>query len=345
MTSRKRKLRVIALVPEGAIPPESLDGLSDQQIAECKMEYDVISALQRLGHEVKILDVRYSLAPIRELVTEWKPHVVFNMLEEFHGLASFDQNVVAYLELMRVPYTGCNPRGLVLARDKALAKKILTYHRIRTPRFAVYPRRGRARRMRRLRYPMFVKSLIEDASAGISQASVVTNDEQLKKRVAFVHEQLESDALVEEYVEGRELYLAVIGNVRLTTFPIWELVMDKLPDGAPRVATAKVKFDVKYQEKHGIENREARNLPGGAEKKIAHIGKRIYRALGLSGYARIDLRLNDDGEVFVLEANPNPDLAADEDFALAAKKGGVRFKDLVQRIVNLGLAYEAGSTI
>ena len=215
--------RVLALVGLGLTPPDSLTGKTDEQVAEFKMEYDVVNALRRLGHEVHVLESGYELHKIREAIDEFKPHIAFNMLEDFHGHAVFDQNVVSYLELLKVPYTGCNPRGLMLAKDKALTKKILTYHRIRVPRFAVFARGRRIRARRNLKYPVIVKSLVEESSTGISQASIVKDDEQLKKRVEFVHDQIGSDAVAEEYIEGRELYVAILGNRRLQTFPIWEL--------------------------------------------------------------------------------------------------------------------------
>ncbi len=336
--------RVLALVPEGKRPPERLADVSREEVAVIKMEYDVITSLRGLGHEVRILDVGYDLTPIREAVAEWEPHIVFNMLEEFHGHATFDQNVVAYLELLQMAYTGCNPRGLVIARDKGLTKKILAYHRIPTPRFQVVPRRRAGRKAARLSFPLFVKSLIEDASAGISQASIVHNEEQLKKRVAYIHDQTHDEALVEEYIEGRELYLGIIGNARLTTFPLWELVMEGLPEGTAPIATRTVKFDVEYQERYGVTSRQATDLPEGLAERVAHVGKRIYRALGLTGYARIDLRLAPDGRVYVLEANPNPDLSLDEDFALSAQAGGLDYDKLIQRIVNLGLSHHRGRT-
>ena len=333
---------MLALVPEGKRPPDKLGDVTQEEVAVIKMEYDVITSLRGLGHEVHILDVGYDLTPIREAVADWKPDIVFNMLEEFHGAATFDQNVVAYLELLQMAYTGCNPRGLVIARDKALTKKILAYHRIPTPRFQVVPRRRAGRKAARLSYPLFVKSLIEDASAGISQASIVHNEEQLRKRVAFIHEQTHDEALVEEYIEGRELYLGIIGNSRLTTFPLWELVMKDLPEGTAPIATRTVKFDVDYQKRHGVTSQQATDLPEGLSERVAHIGKRIYRALGLTGYARIDLRLADDGRVYVLEANPNPDLSLDEDFALSAEASGLDYDKLIQRIVSLGLRHHHG---
>jgi D-alanine-D-alanine ligase len=337
-----RARRVLALVPEGKQPPEQLEDVSQEQVSIIKMEYDVITSLRGLGHEVQILDVGYDLTPIREAVAGWEPHIVFNMLEEFHGHATFDQNVVAYLELLQMAYTGCNPRGLVIARDKALTKKILAYHRIPTPRFQVVPRRRAGRKAARLEYPLFVKSLIEDASAGISQGSIVHNDEQLRKRVAYVHEQTHDEALVEEYIDGRELYLGIIGNSRLTTFPLWELVMEGLPDGTAPIATRTMKFDMEYQERYGVTSRLATDLPEGLAERVAHIGKRIYRALGLTGYARVDLRLAPDGRVYVLEANPNPDLSLDEDFALSAEASGLDYDKLIGRIVSLGLRYHSG---
>ena len=250
---------------------------------------------KKIGHHVLPLAVGSDLSLIRECLENENPDIAFNMLEEFHGVAIYDQHMVSYLELMRKPYTGCNPRGLMLAHDKALAKKILSYHRIRSPEFAVYPLAKVAappsRLPGRLQFPVLVKSVIEESSMGISQASIVHNQDQLAARVHFVHEQIGTDALVEEYIDGRELYLGVLGNQRLQTFPIWELLFEKMPEDIHRIATAKVKWDPDYQKKYGIRAGAAKNLPGKTKSKIVHIGKRVYKALGLSGYARIDFRL------------------------------------------------------
>lgn len=334
-----KKLRVLALVGKGSLPPRSLEGLSDEAINEWKMEYDVIAALESLGHEVRCLDVSHDLSRIRAAIEEHTPQIVFNMLEDFHGQPVFDQHVVAYLELQRTPYTGCNPRGLVLSRDKALTKKICTYHRIPAPHFAVFPRGRKVRVVKRLQFPLIVKALHEDASLGISQASLVHNQEQLEKRVQFVHETVNDDAIAEEFIEGRELYLGVLGNRRLQTFPLWELNLDKLPESAPRIATARIKWNLKYQQKYKIITAAATDLPEGFEARMARTGKRIYKLLGLSGYARLDFRLREDGKVFLLEANANPDLSRDEDLARAAEAGGLRYSKLVQRILTLGLSH------
>lgn len=336
-------LRVLALAPEGRLPPESLDALDERERAQRKMEFHVAGALAKLRHEARWLEVRDDLAPIRDAIEAFRPSVVLNLLEDFHGQVAYDMNVASFLELLRVAYTGCNPRGLVLARDKALTKKILSYHRIGVPGFAVFPRGRPVRPPRRLRYPMIVKSLTEEGSFGIAQDSVVTNDERLARRVEHVHEQTASDAVAEEYIEGREVYLAVLGNSRLRTFPPWELVLDNLPDGVPRIATERIKSDPEFQARHGIVSREAKDLSPEARASLARLAKRVYRVLHLSGYARIDLRLAADGRPFVLEANPNPDISADEDFAEAAAAGGVPFPRLVQSILDLGLGYRAAA--
>ncbi|MCL4207173.1 MAG: ATP-grasp domain-containing protein [Pirellulaceae bacterium] len=333
--------RILVLVREGLVPPESMEGYSDKEIAVWKVEYDVVTTLREMGHEVRAVGVFDDLSPIRRAIREWRPHIAFMMLEEFHGLATYDSAVVAYLELMRTPYTGCNPRGLMLSRDKAVSKKILRFHRIPTPRFAVCPRRRSVKKLNQLRYPLIVKSVIEDASFGIAQASVVRDHDALVERVEFVHRRAESDALVEEFIEGRELYVGVIGNQRLQTFPVWEMLFPGMPDDVARIATAKVKFDGKYQERYGITTKAADDLPPPLVAKIERICKRVYHALSLSGYARIDLRMDAEDRIYVLEANANPNLEYGEDFAESAESMGIGYEELLQRIVNLGIRHDA----
>ncbi len=297
----------------------------------------MISHLRKAGHEVKALGVGDSLTELRAEISDWKPQIVFNLLEEFDGIVTYDQHVVAFLELHRQPYTGCNPRGLMLSRDKVLCKQLLAYHRVPTPQFAVFTRGRRFVLPKRLRFPMFVKSATEDASLGIAQASVVEDAARLKERVQFIHEQTNSDALVEEYIEGRELYIAVMGNQRLTTFPAWEMIFGS----APTIATRKVKWDKRYQQKNGITTLAAQDLPPNVVEQLERQAKRIYKALHLTGYARMDFRLRADGSLFVLEANANPNLSAAEDFAESARAAGISYEDLLARILSLGLGYQA----
>src|SRR5215471_5014842 len=309
-----KQLRTLVVVHASLVPPESLEGHGEKEIEEWRTEYDVTTTLRNLGHEVRCIGVLDSLTELRSTIADWEPDIVFNLLEEFDGIVTYDQHVVAFLELLRQPYTGCNPRGLLLSRDKSLCKQLLSFHRIATPQFAVFRRGARVHVPRKLRFPLFVKSTVEDASLGIAQASVVEDAARLKERVEFVHEQVGSDALVEEFIEGRELYVGVLGNERLTRLPVWEMVFGSLPDSLPAIATRKVKWDKRYQQKYGITTHEAKDLPPSVISRLDSLSRRIYRALGLSGYARMDFRVTKDGQVYVLEANANPNLEAAEDF-------------------------------
>lgn len=336
-----KKLRVLVVVHGSLVPPETLEGYTAKEIDEWRTEYDVTSTLRQSGHEVRCIGVLDSLTDLRTSISEWKPDIVFNLLEEFDGIVTYDQHVVAFLELLRQPYTGCNPRGLMLSRDKSLCKQLLAFHRIPTPQFAVIRRGARFRPPRRLRFPMFVKSTVEDASMGIAQASVVDDLTKLRERVQFVHEQVKSDALVEEYIEGRELYVGVMGNERLSSFPVWEMAFGSMPDTLAAIATRKVKWDKAYQARYGITTRAADDLPPAVLTRLDRLSRRIYRTLGLSGYARMDFRATADGQVYVLEANANPNLEAAEDFAQSARVSGVSYEELLERLMGLGLSYQA----
>ncbi|HLJ37011.1 MAG TPA: hypothetical protein VKT54_01235 [Steroidobacteraceae bacterium] len=336
-----RRLRALVVVHASLVPPETLEGHSDKEIEEWRTEYDVTTTLRQLGHDVRCVGVLDSLTELRSAIADWEPDIVFNLLEEFDGVVTYDQHVVAFLELMRQPYTGCNPRGLLLSRDKTLAKQLLAFHRIATPQFAVFRRGTRIHVPRKLRFPLFVKSTVEDASLGIAQASVVADAAHLKERIEFVHEQIKSDALVEEYIEGRELYVGVMGNERLTRLPVWEMVFGSMPDSLAAIATRKVKWDKRYQTKYGITTHAAADLPPTVLTALDRLSRRIYRALGLSGYARMDFRVNAQGQVYVLEANANPNLEAAEDFAESARAAGTPYGELLERLMDLGLKYRA----
>jgi len=340
-----KKLRVLVLVHEDLVPPESMKGYTDKEIIEWKTEYDVITTLGEMGHEVHPLGVHDDLGVVRKAILEWKPHIAFNLLEEFHGHSLFDYHVASYLELMQQLYTGCNPRGLMLAHDKALSKKLLSFHRINIPRFAVIPIGKRPKKPSRLKFPLFVKSLCEEGSYGIAQASVVRNEDKLGERITYLHEQLGTPVLVEEYIEGRELYLSIIGNNRLQTFPLIELQFGKAPDDMQKIATSRVKWDWEYQKKYGIDTVLARDIPEATRSRIARLGKRIFRLLSLTGYARLDLRLTDEGRLFVLEANANPDIGYGEELSCATEATGMSYEALIQRVMNLGMRYDPRTRI
>lgn len=335
--SRRKKLRVLALMHEDLVPPENVHELSEADFNRVKTESDILDALRKLGHEARPLGVRDAVLPIRHAVEEWEPDIVFNLLDEFQGEAIYDQHVVAFLELLRVPYTGNNPRGLVLARDKALSKKVAMYHRITVPRFFTVRRNRNVRRPKRMEFPLIVKSLVEEASMGISKASIVRDDEALETRVRFMHERIETDAIVEQFIPGREIYVGVLGNDRLVALPPRELIVDELEAGEDLIATESLKHNVHYQKKHGVRIQGAKKLPEGVASALDRTSKRIYRMLSLEGYARIDYRLADDGKLYFLEANPNPELANYEELASAAAKAGISYENLIQRVLSLGL--------
>jgi D-alanine-D-alanine ligase len=332
-----KRLRVLVLVHPDLIPPESSKGHTEQEINVWKTEYDVVTTLRAAGHEVRPLGVHDELKPIRNDIEAWKPDVVFTLLEQFHGEAIYDQNVVSYLELLRVPYTGCNPRGLMLARGKDLSKTLVQHHRVPVPDFAVFPMHRKVKRPARLALPLIVKSVNEDASYGISQASVVDSDDKLVDRVKFIHERIGTAAIAEQYIEGREIYVSIIGNDRLLVLPVWELQFKNMPQGDWLIATEKVKHDTGYQERRGILHGPAKDITPELAARIQRLAKRIYRTLELDGYARIDFRLATDGTPYFLEANPNPEIAESEEFATAARHVGIGYPDLLHRIVALGM--------
>jgi D-alanine-D-alanine ligase len=333
-----KRLRVMLLTHADLVPPDSLEGQAQKDIEQWRTEYDVAKTLREMGHDVQVLGVSDDLLPIRRTVEGWQAQAVFNLLMEFQDVGAYQVHIASYLELLGVPFTGCNSRGILLSRDKALCKQILRYHRIPTAHFTVVPL-GRKVRMRRgLRFPLIVKSVEEEASLGISQASVVHDEEHLRERVEFVHRNVGTDAIAEEYIEGRELTIGLLGNQRIQTLPIWELFFRDLPDGSVPIMTARAKWDLAYQKRIGIETGPPENLPAATARRIAHLARRVYRAVGLSGYARLDLRLTPDDQVYVIEANATPDVANDEDFALSAAAAGLSYPNLLQRILNLARA-------
>ena len=334
----QNKLRILVLTDESLVPVRPRAELKGRDKELRKTEYDIMSALKRLGHEASCVGLGEDLTVLARALRKQKPHVTFNLVEEQEGLPYFDQHVTGYLELRKQKYTGCNPRGLMIARDKGLAKKVLTYHRVHVPRFAVVPPRKKVGAPKRLRFPMFVKPLTVEGSEGISNASLVRDAEKLAERVAFIHAKVNSAALVEEFIEGREIYVGVYGNELLTALPPWELTMRKTSDSSPLIATDKAKWDPRYQRKIGLKTGPAQLEPKLASD-LERLSKRIYRLLGLSGYARLDYRLNKFGTFYLLEANPNPQIARDEDFAQSAKHAGMDYEELLQKLLTLAQSY------
>jgi D-alanine-D-alanine ligase len=335
-----KKLRLLALMHDYLVPPDDVRGV-DVVSPRWKTEYDVTNTLATIGHDIYPVGLGADVGVIRETMAEVRPHLAFNLMEAFHEVGTFDQNVVSHLELLRLRYTGCNPRGMILSRDKALTKKILSYEGLPTPASVVVPVGRRPRRPATLTYPLIVKSLTQDASYGISQASVVTNENKLTERVSYVHDGLGTDAIVEQYVEGRELYVGVIGNEQPRAFPVWEMKFTSMPTSLHRIATARVKWSALYQRKHGIRCGSARLPRHGMAESIQQLAVRTFRALQMNGYGRIDIRLDAAGQPWVLEANANPQLAYGEDFAESAHHGGMSYEALLQQILVAGLHWKA----
>jgi len=329
------------MIQASCVPPKDTTGLTKKEMMPFQAEHDVLTTLRAMGHDVEPLVVGDEMGVVRDAIRLRKPQIVFNLLEEFRGVDFYVPHVLGYFELIHQCYTGCNPRGLMFATSKALQRKILRYHRIPSPDFFVVPMGKKTRRPRRTNFPLIVKSATAHGSVGIAQASVVHDDTKLAERVEFIHTELSNDAIVEEYIDGRELYVSLIGNQRIEAFPIWEMILENLPEGAPRIATSRLKWDIDHQTRSGLIAGAAENLPEPDTRRIVHLCKRAYRALNQSGYARLDLRLREDGRVYLIESNPNPQIAIGEEFAESAKSAGVSYERLLGRIVQLGLRYHA----
>lgn len=333
----RKKLKVLALFD--AIAPTTLDQdlSAELKTDDWKTEANVLAALRELGHTTEHLAIFDNLDLLQQKLTAFEPDVIFNLADQFKNNRAFDQHIVSFLAMRGVPFTGCGSTGLTLCKHKAISKKILSYHRIHTAAFTTIARGKRIARPKHLRFPILVKPLKEEASLGISQASFVETDEQFKERVQFIHEKYDNDVIAEEYIEGRELYVSILGNHRLQVFPIRELVFKEVPPDEPKIATYKAKWDEEYRKRWGLRNQFAEGLDPAVVANIERVCKRIYRLLTIDGYARLDLRLTPKDEVYFIEANPNPILAADEDFAESAMKAGLTYPQLIDRIIGLGL--------
>ncbi len=334
----KKKLKILALFD--AIAPTTLDQdlSAELKTDDWKTEANVLAALAELGHTVEHLAIFDDLEVLGQKLQGFAPNLIFNLADQFKNNRAYDQNIVSYLEMHGVPFTGCGSTGLTLCKHKGISKKILSYHRIHVPQFTVIARGKRLTRPKRLKFPILVKPLKEEASLGISQGSFVETDEQFTERVKFIHEKFDGDVIAEEYIAGRELYVSILGNHRLQVLPIRELVFREVPPDEPKIATYKAKWDVDYRKRWGLENQFAEGLEPALVRQIELTCKRIYHLLTIDGYARLDLRVTAANEVYFIEANPNPMLAADEDFSQSALKANLTYPQLIDRLLRLGLS-------
>ena len=338
----KKKLKVLVLFDGVQPTPIDADLSKEMKTEEWETEANVMAALKELGHIPEHLAIFDDVDLVRQKMESFQPDVLFNLVEQFKNNPGFDQNIVSLLEMQGVPFTGCGSTGLTLCKHKGISKKILGHHGIPTPNFVVIPRGQRIGGPRQLKFPILVKPVKEEASYGISRNSFVETEEQFRERIAFIHEKHKSDAIAEEYIEGREIYVSIMGNTRLTVFPMRELVFKEVPPNEPRIATYKAKWDEKYRKRWGLEGQFAENLDPALVKEIEKMCKDIYRLLTIDGYARIDLRLTADNKPYFIEANPNPHLAADEDFAQSALKADLKYPQLIQAVIGLGMRMARG---
>ncbi|HYV31770.1 MAG TPA: hypothetical protein VEO53_11785, partial [Candidatus Binatia bacterium] len=264
----KGKLKVLALFD--AIAPTLLDQdlSAELQTDDWKTEANVLQALGRLGHDVEHLALFDDLDFLRQKLQRFEPDLIFNLADQFKNNRGFDQNIVSFLAMHGVPFTGCGATGLTLCKHKGISKKILSYHRIRVPEFVTIARGKRIGRPKRLQFPILVKPLKEEASLGISQASFVESDDQFRERVQFIHEKYDNDVIAEEYIGGRELYVSILGNHRLQVFPIRELVFPQVPPDEPKIATYKAKWDGEYRKRWGLQNQFAQGLEPALQSRI-----------------------------------------------------------------------------
>jgi D-alanine-D-alanine ligase len=314
--------------------------LETWDVDEPEMEYQIADALQECGHDIHLLGVRDDLEYLVRHLNEWEPDLVFNGAEAFRGDESLEYLLPGLLEAEGYRYTGAPPLALQMTRNKAISKKVLAYFGIQVPGFVSYRLHESVERSPDLTYPLIVKPIQTDASAGIAHASVVQDHASLAERVSFIHERFGQGAIAEEFVDGRELYVSILGNDdHLEILPITEMVFDKTKTRPEeRIATQFAKWDEGYRERRGIRNVLARPLAKAVRQRIVEVCRTAFRALWLRDYARLDIRLTDDGGVWVIEANANPFISYGHDMANAAEKAGMEYCQFIQRIVDAAVA-------
>jgi D-alanine-D-alanine ligase len=328
-------MKIALLVDPESIVPEDPQFEGSYESLLTEVEFHIAETLRHAGHEAMALSFSSDVAETFTQLRAMAPDLIFNLTEHLGGSRQMDFHVAALLDMLKIPYTGSGPEGLMLCRDKGMCKRILSHHQFKVPNFITVPR-GKRASTRRLRYPVVVKPVMEDGSDGISLASLVNTEEELRERVRYIHEHIKGAAICEEFIEGRELYVGILGNQRLQALPAREIRFGTSGSKGPVIATARVKQDEAYRKKWNISYTHA-DLPEALEKRVARVSKRIYRLMKLRDYGRIDLRVTPAGEVYCLEANPNPDLTAGDEIAEAAEKAGIEYDQLISRIVNLAL--------
>lgn len=325
-----KKLNITVLVDQGEISASDPDFLYPPE--EPITEYHVIETLRELGHNVSVLGADKNVENMIRGFKEYEPELIFNLTEHLAGDRKFDKNIASFIEMMDIPFTGTGSTGLLLTRDKRLCKQLLSLHRIRVPKFVFFPFKKTIKLSKTIKFPLVVKPVLEDSSEGISNASIVESEDALRDRVKFVHEGWKQGAIAEEYIDGREFYVGVIGNKKLRVLPIRECRFNFEGSEGPRLATYRVKWNPEYRKKWKI-SFDFADIETQIMKKIERTCKKVFKILQLKDYARIDIRLTSEGDIYILEANANPDIGYGDEFAESAEKGGISYLDLIQQII------------
>jgi len=330
----KKKLNITVLVDEAEIPSADPDFLTVPK--DPTTEFHVIQTLRNLGHIVSVLGAVKNIEQMCAGLKKQKTDLVVNLTEHLEGERRFDKNIAALLEMSEIPFTGAGSMGMMLSRDKRLCKQLLSLYKIRVPAFISLPPKRIVTLPKILHFPLVVKPAFEDSSEGISNASIVETQAALTERVRFVHERWNQPAIAEQYIEGKELYVGILGNKKLLVLPVRECQFNFQGNNGPCLATYRVKWNKQYREKWNIEFGFA-DLQPSVVKSIERVCKKVYKILHLMDYGRIDIRLTSDNKIYILEANPNPDLAYGEEVAEAAEKMGISYENLIKKILNTAL--------
>ena len=297
---------------------------------------EIFEALQKLGHEPSYFEIDGRPQSLHSL-SRCDADLVFNLTESFGGDDTLEMNVVAYVDLLGLRYTGAGPHAIFMSQDKAIAKKIFAFHGIKTPFFAT-SYRGRIEHAHDISFPLIVKPSWEDGSIGIDAASVVTNIKEMMQRIEYIQDEFDSPALIEEYIEGREIYAGILGSYdRSQVLPLIELDLSRLPEGTPKIASYDVKFEKNTEAYKLTKSAIAQDLDEDTRKRLEDTALAAYRALKLRDYGRIDMRLAPNGDVYVIGANPNPWLASRQEFAMAAKASGLSYTEMIGSIIDLAM--------
>lgn len=339
MTKDGRKyISEMGLLQEGVVPQSTDEVLVDtSEVGVLQEREDVKHALASLGYKATAFNLDGNVLRLMKFLKEEEPDLIFNLCESFGSHSIHEMHVAGIFELMEIPYTGAPPLTLGIALNKERVKEILSYHDLPTPKFQICKTPTRITIEDHLDFPLFVKPSREDASLGIDSESVVTSLSELRKRVRYIIEHFDQPALVEEYIDGRELNVGIIGNHKPLALPVSEIDMSTLPKKYQRIISYNAKWikgTAEYEHTKGI---CPAHVPAALESRLKDMALKAYRAIGCRDYARIDFRLSKENKPYILEVNPNPDIMDEAGFARSAKAYGFTFEEMVGKIVEFAL--------